>query len=126
LTLAAIAPLLETPTRIEGIAHTRAQETDRIAAMATELKKLGCGVIEEPGSLEIHPDPKALREAAAHGVAIDTYEDHRVAMSFGILGSANLRGDGQPWLHIRDPLCCRKTFPDFFEKLAALHSASHV
>lgn len=126
LTLAAIAPLLTTPTRIEGIAHTRAQETDRIAAMATELKKLGCGVVEEAGSLEIHPDRGALRAAAAAGVEIDTYEDHRVAMSFGILGSSNLRGDGTPWLRIRDPLCCRKTFPDFFDKLAALRAASHV
>lgn len=126
LTLAAIAPLLASPTRIDGIAHTRAQETDRIAAMATELKKLGCTVIEEAGSLEIRPDPTALRSAAAAGVEIDTYEDHRIAMSFAILGCADLRGDGSPWLRIKDPLCCQKTFPDFFEKLAALRRASHI
>ncbi len=126
LTLAAIAPLLGGPTRIDGIAHTRAQETDRVAAMANELKKLGCKVIEKHASLEIHPDPVALRQAAESGVEIDTYEDHRIAMSFAILGCANLREDNQSWLKIRDPLCCKKTFPKFFEKLAALHAASHV
>lgn len=125
LTLAAIAPLLDSPTHIEGIAHTRAQETDRVAAMATELRKLGIRVDETEGSLTIHPDPAALQEAAQRGITIDTYEDHRVAMSFALLGSADLRGDGAPWLSLNDPLCCRKTFPDYFEKLAALHTASH-
>jgi 3-phosphoshikimate 1-carboxyvinyltransferase len=126
LTLAAIAPFCSGPVRIEGIAHTRHQETDRIAAMATELRKLGLEIIEEPGALEIHPDREKLGAAARAGVTIETYEDHRVAMSFALLGSADLRGDGSPWLQLKDPLCCRKTFPDFFEKLAALHAASHL
>lgn len=126
LTLAAIAPLLATPTRIEGIRHTRFQETDRISAMATELGKLGIRITEESDALEIHPDREALLAAARTGITIDTYEDHRVAMSFAILGCADLRGDGTSWLRLRDPLCCRKTFPTFFEKLAALHAASHV
>ncbi len=123
LTLAAIAPLLRSTTTIRGIAHTRAQETDRVEAMATELRKTGCRVETTDSSITIHPDRGALRQAAAKGVQIETYEDHRIAMSFAILGCADLGPDHQPWLHIHDPLCCRKTFPDFFEKLASLHPA---
>ena len=126
LTLAALAPLLDGPTRIRGIGHTRRQETDRIAAMARELRKLGCRVEEAEDALEIHPDPAALRRAARAGVAIETYEDHRIAMSFAILGCASLRPDGSPWLTILDPDCTRKTFPEFFPRLAAIHAASHI
>src|SRR5690606_21166338 len=74
LTLAAIAPLLDGPTTITGIAHTRKQETDRVAGMARELIKLGQHVIETEDSLEIHPRP------LKSGVTIDTYHDHRFAM----------------------------------------------
>jgi 3-phosphoshikimate 1-carboxyvinyltransferase len=122
LTLAALAPLLHSPTRITGIAHTRFQETDRVSAMAEQLRKLVGpeNVREEEGSLEIRPDPDALAAAAESGVAIDTYEDHRIAMSFGILGCADVLGDGRPWLSVRNPSCCRKTFPRFFEVLDSL------
>lgn len=126
LTLAALAPLMKSTTVIRGIEHTRRQETDRVTAMATELRKLGCTVEEGEDSLHITPDRSALRRAADAGVEIETYEDHRFAMSFGILGCANLRGDGQPWLRIIDPACCGKTFPDFFRHLSALHAASHL
>jgi 3-phosphoshikimate 1-carboxyvinyltransferase len=119
LTLAAIAPLLDGPTRITGIAHTRKQETDRVAGMARELKKLGQHVIEAEDSLEIHPRP------LTSGVEIETYHDHRFAMSFGILGCHDLHGTGQPWLTIKDPACCSKTFPRFFDVLASLHAGSH-
>ncbi len=118
LTLAAIAPLLEGPTRITGIAHTRKQETDRVAGMARELTKLGQYVIEEEDALTITPRP--LRA----GVAIDTYHDHRFAMSFGILGCHDLHGNGRPWLQIKDPACCAKTFPRFFELLESLRAKS--
>jgi 3-phosphoshikimate 1-carboxyvinyltransferase len=114
LTLAAIAPLLNGPTRISGIAHTRKQETDRVAGMARELTKLGQRVSETEDSLEIHPQP--LRA----GETIETYGDHRFAMSFGILGCHDLHKNGQPWLTIKDPACCAKTFPQFFELLEAL------
>ncbi|HUR56915.1 MAG TPA: 3-phosphoshikimate 1-carboxyvinyltransferase [Opitutaceae bacterium] len=114
LTLAAIAPLLDGPTRISGIAHTRKQETDRVAGMARELKKLGQDVLEEEGALTITPRP--LRA----GQTIETYGDHRFAMSFGILGCHDLHGDGRPWLSIKDPACCAKTFPHFFELLESL------
>ncbi len=118
LTLAAIAPLLDGPTKISGIAHTRKQETDRVAGMATELKKLGQHVIETEDSLEIHPRP------LKPGVEIETYHDHRFAMSFGILGCHDLRKDGQPWLTIKDPACCAKTFPAFFDLLELLRRGS--
>lgn len=119
LTLAAIAPLLDGPTRISGIAHTRKQETDRVAGMARELQKLGQHVVESDDALEIHPRP------LVPGVEIETYHDHRFAMSFGILGCHDLHGDGRPWLTIKDPACCTKTFPAFFDLLAGLRAGSH-
>jgi len=119
LTLAAIAPLLDGPTFISGIAHTRKQETDRVAGAANELRRLGQHVIEQEDSLEIHPRP------LASGVEIETYHDHRFAMSFGILGCHDLHGDGRPWLTIKDPACCAKTFPEFFDLLARLRAGSH-
>jgi 3-phosphoshikimate 1-carboxyvinyltransferase len=122
LTLAAIAPLLPKPVRMEGIAHTRKQESDRVAAMATELRKLGQNVEEEEDSLTVFPDRNALLEVARAGVSIDTYRDHRIAMSFAILGCRNLLRDGSPWMEIRDPMCCEKTFPEFFETLGSLRS----
>lgn len=118
LTLAAIAPLLRGPTRITGIAHTRKQETDRVAGMARELTKLGQHVVETEDALEIHPRP--LRPDQV----ISTYHDHRFAMSFGILGCHDLRGDGRPWLAIADPACCSKTFPHFFSLLEELRQKS--
>jgi 3-phosphoshikimate 1-carboxyvinyltransferase len=117
LTLAAVAPLLDGPVTISGIAHTRKQETDRVAAMATELKRLGQEVRETHDSLTIHP------AALAQGCSIETYHDHRVAMSFGILGCRDLRGDGTSWLTILDPGCTAKTFPDFFDVLTRLRDA---
>lgn len=119
LTLAAIAPLLTGPTRITGIAHTRKQETDRVAGMAAELRRLGQDVTEEEDALTIVPQP--LRT----GQVIETYGDHRFAMSFGILACRDVRGDGRPWLTVRDPGCCAKTFPDFFTRLEALRQGSH-
>lgn len=128
LTLAALAPLLEGPTALSGLAHTRHQECDRIAAMATELRRLGQTVEETEGSITIHPDPDALRKATRdQPVVIQTYHDHRVAMSFGVLGSHNLHGDGRPWIAIHDPACCGKTYPHFFDHLNALREGQqHV
>lgn len=126
LTYAAIAPLLGESVRITGIGHTRHQETDRIAGMAAELSKLGQLVKEEDDALTIQPKPNELRARALAArnagqlLAIDTYEDHRFAMSFGVLASYDLLGDGQPWLAIKDPKCCGKTFPGFFDTLSQL------
>ncbi len=120
LSLAALAPLLDGPTKISGIAHTRKQETDRVAGMARELKKLGQQVIETEDALEIHPRP------LTPGVEIETYHDHRFAMSFGILGCHDSLKNGQPWLTIKDPGCCAKTFPAFFDLLETLRRESCV
>jgi 3-phosphoshikimate 1-carboxyvinyltransferase len=119
LTLAAIAPLLKGPTRITGIAHTRKQETDRVAGAARELRRLGQEVIEEDAALTITPRP------LTPDVTIETYGDHRFAMSFAILGCHNLRGDDRPWLSVKNPGCCAKTFPGFFDVLEAVRRQSH-
>jgi 3-phosphoshikimate 1-carboxyvinyltransferase len=111
LTLAAIAPLLDGPTRILGIGHTRKQETDRVSGMAEELRRLGQEVVETEDSLEIRPAP--LRR----GLTVATHGDHRFAMGFAILGCRDLQGDGKPWLSIADPGCSAKTFPGFFDLL---------
>lgn len=120
ITLAAIVPLLHRPVRITGIGHTRRQETDRISAMTTELRRLGQTVREETDALEIHPNRKALIEAAAEHVSIQTYRDHRIAMGFAILGCHDVMGNGEPWLTIVDPDCTSKTFPEYFKVLESL------
>lgn len=128
LTYAALAPLLGGSVRICGIGHTRHQETDRIAGMANELSKLGQLVKEEDDALTIGQKPNELRARALAArnagklLTMDTYDDHRFAMSFGILGSFDLLGDGEPWLAINDPACCGKTFPDFFNVLDDLRN----
>jgi 3-phosphoshikimate 1-carboxyvinyltransferase len=114
LTLAALSPLLSGPTFITGIAHTRRQETDRVAGMAAELRRLGQEVLETEDTLVITPRP------LLPDVTVRTYHDHRFAMSFGILGCHDLRGDGRPWLTIENAACCAKTFPHFFDLLESL------
>ena len=106
-TLAAIAPFASDPTRIRGVGHARLKETDRVAALASELRKLGQQVEERPDGLTIVPQPIVPAD-------IDTYDDHRMAMSFGV---ATLRAPG---IRILDPGCTAKTFPDFFRRLTAL------
>jgi 3-phosphoshikimate 1-carboxyvinyltransferase len=108
-TLAAIAPFANGPTTIRGVEHARLKETDRVAALATELRRLGQVVDERPDGLTIHPAP--ITPADIH-----TYDDHRMAMSFAI---AALRAPG---IRILDPGCTAKTFPDFFERLSRLAS----
>ena len=109
LTLAAIAPFADSKVTIRNIEHTRWQETDRIHAMVTELRKLGVPVVEHRDGLEISPAPITP-------AAIDTYEDHRVAMAFSIVG---LKASG---IRINDPECVSKTFPTYFEVLQELYS----
>ena len=85
--LTAISPLFGTSLEIYGIEHTRKQETDRISAMASELRKLGQEVVRKnKNELIIHQDLNKLKTSAANGVHIDTYKDHRFAISFAILG----------------------------------------
>lgn len=105
LTLAAIAPFANSPTTITNIAHTRFQECDRIKAVCTELAKLGVRVQEHSDGYTIWP---TLNLQPAE---IETYGDHRVAMSFALIG---LR---VPGIVIRDPGCVAKTFPDYWQRL---------
>ncbi len=117
MTGAAISPLANGETRIEDIGHTRIQECDRVDAMAKGLAQTGQGIEETESTLTIAPKP--LTDAT-----IETFEDHRIAMSFAILGCVNASDNGKPWLSIVDPLCCRKTFPDFFETLESARQQS--
>jgi 3-phosphoshikimate 1-carboxyvinyltransferase len=109
LTAAVLAPFASSPSRIRGIAHTRRQESDRVAAVARELTRLGARVEEAAGELEIHP-------SSLHGGEVETYGDHRMAMSFALVG---LKVSG---VRIRDPRCVEKTFPDFFACLESLRA----
>jgi 3-phosphoshikimate 1-carboxyvinyltransferase len=106
-TLAAIAPFASSPTTIRNVAFIRHHESDRIRALATELGRLGAAVAEREDGLTI--SPSKLRPAT-----IETYDDHRIAMSFAAVG-LKLAG-----LRIKNPACVSKTFPDFFAKLASL------
>ncbi len=108
LTLAAIAPFADSKVIIRNIEHTRWQETDRIHAMVTELRKLGVPVVEHRDGVEITPAPITP-------AAIDTYRDHRVAMAFSLIGLK------VPGIQICDPGCVSKTFPHFFEELQGLY-----
>ncbi|HET6326365.1 MAG TPA: 3-phosphoshikimate 1-carboxyvinyltransferase [Planctomycetaceae bacterium] len=110
-TLAAVALFAEGATRIRNIAHVRHKETDRIRAVVTELHRLGVDAQEHDDGLTIHPPTggaSGLRPAV-----IQTYDDHRMAMSFALIGL------GAPGIRINDPACVGKTYPKFFEDLAA-------
>lgn len=104
LTLAAIAPFADGPIHMHGVAHIRHHECDRISAMCSSLKKLGIKVEEHEDGLTVHPGNPEF------GV-MDTYEDHRMAMSLAVLGVA---GNG---IELLDPGCVSKTCPSFFEQL---------
>lgn len=108
MTVAVLALFAKGRTCIRNIANWRIKETDRLAAMAAELRKLGAGVEEGADYLTIDP-PAHLKSAA-----IDTYGDHRMAMCFSLaaLGGVSVT--------IKDPNCVAKTFPDYFEKFKAL------
>ena len=107
MTLAAIAPFCDSPTEITGIGHIRGQESDRIHAIATELGRMGIKVEEGESSLKIYPGTPKPAE-------IDTYDDHRIAMAFALVG---LMTEG---MIIKNYRCCKKTFEDFFEVLESI------
>ena len=103
-TLGAVALFADGPTTVTGVPHIRHKETDRIAALATELRKLGATVDEYDDGLRIHPGTRRSAQ-------IDTYNDHRMAMSLALVGLST------PGVVIRDPGCTAKTYPRFFEDL---------
>ena len=112
LTLAALAPFADSPTTVRNIAHSRLQECDRIAAVCTELRRLGVGVDEFPDGFTIYP------AAQIRPATVQTYHDHRVAMSFALIG---LR---VPGVVIDNPACVAKTFPDYWQRLERLRRVS--
>lgn len=108
LTMAVVAAFANTPTIIQNIGHIRGQESDRVSVIVNELKAIGCEaeIIEHDGQTDVKICPGNL-----HGAEIETYEDHRVAMSFALAG---LVVDG---IIIRNPMCCKKTFENYFDVL---------
>ena len=109
MTLAVVALAADAPCTLRNIGSWRVKETDRIAAMAAELRKLGAVVVEEPEAILITP-PEQLRTDAV----IDTYDDHRIAMCFSLVSLM-----GVPVV-INDPKCTHKTFPTYFDTFAGL------
>jgi len=108
MTAAVLALFAEGPTTIRNVANWRVKETDRLGAMAVELRKVGARVDEGPDWLRIVP-PRKLQAAT-----IDTYDDHRMAMCFSLVALG-----GVP-VRINDPQCVAKTFPDYFREFARL------
>ncbi len=107
-TLAAVAVHADSPTRVRGIGFIRGKETDRVAAVVTELRRAGIDAVEDEDGFTVHPgEPRPTLFA--------TYEDHRMAMSLSLLG---LRSPG---IEIADPGCVAKTYPNFFTDLAHLN-----
>ena len=100
------APFTSYPVRFTDLGRLRVQECERVIALRTELTKCGAKVIETGDALEVFP-------SKLHGAEIETYNDHRMAMCFAVLGLK------VPGIKLRNPSCVKKTFPNFFQKLAA-------
>ena len=107
MTLMVTAPFADRPVKFTDLEHLRVQECDRVFALHTELAKCGAKVVEADDTLTVYP-------SLLHGAEIETYNDHRVAMCFAVLGLK------VPGVKIRNPACVKKTFPNFFQKLAKL------
>jgi 3-phosphoshikimate 1-carboxyvinyltransferase len=108
-TLAMVATFADGPTRITGIGFIRHKETDRVGHVVTELQRLGIAAHEEPDGYVIEPGP-------VRAGTVQTYEDHRMAMSFALLGLK------YPGITISDPGCTSKTFPNYFDALEGLRA----
>ena len=108
-TLASIAPFAAGPTRVTGIGFIRRKETNRVAAVVTELRRMGIRADEEEDGFIVYP-------GVPRPADVETYDDHRMAMSFAITALLS------PGVRIRNPACVSKTFPNFFEVLDQLRS----
>ncbi|MCZ8235532.1 MAG: bifunctional 3-phosphoshikimate 1-carboxyvinyltransferase/cytidylate kinase [Inhella sp.] len=117
MTLAVMALYADSPTLLTGIGSWRVKETDRIAAMATELRKLGAQVDEGDTWLRVHP----LRDWRA--ASIHTYDDHRMAMCFSLAALNPLIASAPVPVRIQDPACVAKTYPEYFETFFGLVQA---
>ncbi len=121
MTLAVMALYAEGTTRLRNIASWRVKETDRIAAMACELRKLGATVVEGEDFIEVTPPVSHGQDTGWQHASIHTYDDHRMAMCFSLaafnpLAPSAVKGK-QVSVRIEDPRCVAKTFPDYFEAL---------
>jgi 3-phosphoshikimate 1-carboxyvinyltransferase len=106
MTAIVLAPFLTEAVTFTELGRLRLQECERVSALRTELTRCGAKVVEEGDTLTIYPSP-------LHGAEIETYGDHRMAMCFAILGLK------VPGIKLKNPSCVKKTFPNFFQKLAA-------
>jgi len=106
MTAIVLAPFANESIKFTDLGRLRLQETERVKALKDELTKCGAKVVEEGDTLTVWPSP-------LHGAEIETYNDHRMAMCFAILGLK------VPGIKIKNPACVKKTFPNFFQKLAA-------
>jgi 3-phosphoshikimate 1-carboxyvinyltransferase len=109
MTAIVLAPFTIHPVKFTDLGRLRVQECERVVALRTELTKCGAKVIEEGDTLTVYP----AKPGELHGAEIETYNDHRMAMCFAILGLK------VPGIKIKNPACVKKTFPNFFQKLAA-------
>ena len=105
MTAIVLAPFAGQPIKFSDLGRLRVQECERVVALRTELTKCGAKVVEEGDTLTVYP-------SKLHGAEIETYNDHRMAMCFAILGLK------VPGIKIKNPACVKKTFPNFFQKLA--------
>ena len=105
MTAVMLAPFNTRAVKFHDLARLRLQETERVVALRTELTKCGAKVVEEGDTLTVYP-------SQLHGAEIETYNDHRMAMCFAILGLK------VPGIKLKNPACVKKTFPNFFQKLA--------
>ena len=115
MTMAVLSPFANSPTLIRNIGHIRCQESDRINAILTELNRMGISCEEVPGEDGIRIYPGEIRETE-----VETYEDHRMAMAFTLIGLNTGK------ITIKDPKCCRKTFENFFEIIDELTQAKEI
>ena len=113
MTIAVVALFGDGPTRLRGVGHNRFKETDRIGDLARELRKLGATIDEHDDGMTIHPP------AELAGASLETYDDHRMAMSLSLVG---LRVAG---IEVLNPACTSKTYPEFFADLERLLGRPH-
>ena len=109
MTAVLLAPFAHHPWKFTDLGRLRLQECERVVALRTELTKCGAKVVEEGDTLTVYP----ADSGQLHGAEIETYNDHRMAMCFAILGLK------VPGIRLKNPSCVKKTFPNFFQKLAA-------
>ncbi len=109
MTAIVLSPFASHNVKFTDLGRLRVQECERVTALRTELTNCGAKVVEEGDTLTVYPSPPE----ELHGAEIETYNDHRMAMCFAILGLK------VPGIKIKNPACVKKTFPNFFQKLAA-------